>query len=104
MRISSQLSQISSHFVYFSDGFSRWRFIGVYRALGEHGRAECVSLYQIVGLGSIDMGEIGCFSCYVLRRVSIVVVSGVVGVILGSVVVAVAVPVVVMSVIVIVFV
>ena len=102
MRISSQLSQISSHFVYFSDGFSRWRFIGVYRALGEHGRAECVSLYQIVGLGSIDMGEIGCFSCYVLRRVSIVVVSGVVGV-LSSVVVAVAVPVVVMSVVVVVF-
>lgn len=102
MRISSQLSQISSHFVYFSDGFSRWRFIGVYRALGEHGRAECVSLYQIVGFGSIDMGEIGCFSCYVLRRVSIVIGSGVVGVILASVV-AVAVPVVVMSVVVVVF-
>ena len=47
------------------------------------------------------MGEIGCFRCYVLRKVSIVIVSGVVGVILGSVVVA-AVPVVVMSVVVVV--
>ena len=55
-------------------------------------------MYQIVGLGSIDMGEIGCFSCYVL--VSIVIVSGVVGVVLSSVVAA-AVHVVVMSVVVV---